>query len=540
MIIKGIPLSKGIALGNIKIINNYHSYDKDFLYQKKFFDKEKEIKKFTALISKFNNKFTESEKELLEKKDIFLAFKRLINDSLFIKNIEEKIFNDNLFLEEALEAFINSIKKMANKNDTYFYEKQLDIINLVYDMIHSLNIKKLDDYNINSGDIILLEDISILDIANIVKKGIKSLLLKKSNTMSHTASILSSLKIPSIISLGDFDVKDGDYIIVDGEKGLIFVNPNYDEIEKYSTKNIIVSNFEIKNKASLTKDNIKINILANINFEKELNEENLDYVDGIGLFRTEFLITDNQKKITEEEQFKIYKFLAEKLKSKPLIIRTFDIGSDKNFIFEGEKEKNPSLGNRGIRFLLSNKDFFKVQLKAILRASNFGNVMIMYPFVSILEEVIEANKILDEVKNELKIKKIPFNENIKVGIMLEIPSIILILDKLVKKIDFFSIGTNDMMQYLYARDRLNLKYSSFYQEKHIEFFRLLKIIISNVKGNPLSICGNLAQDKEMLKYLIGLGYRDFSVPISLIPEIKNFLSKLTLDECKKEVEEFIS
>ena len=181
-----------------------------------------------------------------------------------------------------------------------------------------------------------------------------------------------------------------------------------------------------------------------------------------------------------------------------------------------------------------------MQLKALLRASNFGNIMIMYPFISILDEIILANEILAEAKNELILEHILFNKNIKVGIMLEIPSIVLILDKIINKVDFFSIGTNDMMQYLYARDRLNSRYSKFYDEKHIEIFRLLKFIISKIDQKRLSVCGNFAQNKTMLKNLIGLGYKNFSIPINLIPEIKNFLSTIKVEDCKKEIENFIS
>ena len=358
------------------------------------------------------------------------------------------------------------------------------------------------------------------------------------------AILASTLGIPSVFGIKEISktLTDGELIYVNGNEGFIennLTDTNINAIkEKIKKEELLKASLvEMKDKESLTKDNKSLEITANAGDLSELDKLLEVNSDGIGLFRTEFLFLNRSTAPEEDYLFNVYKTFAEKLNGKPLIIRTLDIGGDKKcpYIDIGE-EQNPFLGYRAIRYCLDNKEFFKVSLRAILRASHYGNVMIMYPFVSSLEEVYKANEILDEAKRELASKNIPFNKNIKVGIMIEVPSAAVISDILIDEVDFFSIGTNDLIQYTVAVDRLNPTVSNLYSFYNPGVIRLIKKTIDSCldkKDKFVGMCGEMAADPLAIILLVGLGLHEFSVNASMVLKVKKLISMIDSREAKE-------
>lgn len=350
---------------------------------------------------------------------------------------------------------------------------------------------------------------------------------------SHTAIIARALEIPAVLGLGDITskVKEGDLLIIDGENGTVVVNPDEETLKSYEEK--MKKNNEEKTEllqykyTKITNKNGKqIEIAANIGRIEEVDLALKYGADGIGLFRTEFLYMDKKFLPTEDEQFETYKYVLEKMDGKPVIIRTLDVGGDKQIPYLNlEKEQNPFLGLRAIRLCLNRIDLFKTQLRALLRASVYGNLRIMFPMISGLEELKEVKKILKEVEEELSFKGIKYSKEYKLGIMIEVPSAAIISDLLAKEVDFFSIGTNDLIQYTLAVDRMNQNVSHLYQALHPAIIRLIQIVIDNAhnEGIWVGMCGEMASDINIAKKLLEMGLDEFSVSPSNILKLRKTL-----------------
>ena len=358
------------------------------------------------------------------------------------------------------------------------------------------------------------------------------------------AILASTLGIPSVFGIKEISktLTDGELIYVNGNEGYIennLTDTKINEIkEKIKKEELLKASLEeMKDKASLTKDNKPLLITANAGELSELDKLLEVNSDGIGLFRTEFLFLNRSVAPDEEYLFNVYKTFAEKFKEKPLIIRTLDIGGDKKCSYlDIKEEQNPFLGYRAIRYCLDNKEFFKVSLRAILRASHYGNVMIMYPMISSLEEIYRASEILDEAKAELASNNIPFNKNIKVGIMVEVPSTAVMADMLIDEVDFFSIGTNDLIQYTVAVDRLNPTVSNLYSFYNPGVIRLIKNTIDAAKDKKdkfVGMCGEMAADPLAIILLVGLGLQEFSVNASMVLKVKKLISLIDSNEAKE-------
>jgi phosphoenolpyruvate-protein phosphotransferase (PTS system enzyme I) len=343
-------------------------------------------------------------------------------------------------------------------------------------------------------------------------------------------------------------VKNNDIIIIDGEEGTVIINPTQDEINTYKEKRKAFEEFknklkELKNSKSISKDGYKVEIAGNIGTPNDIDKVIENGGEGVGLYRTEFLYMDRDKLPTEEEQFESYKIVAEKLEGRPLVIRTLDVGGDKELPYlEMPKEMNPFLGYRAIRLCLDRVDIFKVQLRAILRASAYGNIKIMFPMISSLKEFRDAKQILEEVKNELRVEKIPFNENIEVGIMVEIPSAAIQSDVFAKEVDFFSIGTNDLIQYTLAVDRGNENISYLYSQYHPAVLRLIKMTIENghKEGIWVGMCGEAAGDERLIPILLGMGLDEFSMSASSILKARYIIKNISKIEMENMIEEILN
>ena len=359
-----------------------------------------------------------------------------------------------------------------------------------------------------------------------------------------------SLTIPAVVGLVDITQKtqSGDTIILDGNKGIALINPEKSTLERYRKRKRYFTFLEkrldkLRGVPAQTIDGHRVKLLGNIELPQEVDSLKKYGAEGVGLYRTEFLFINREKLPTEEEQFQTYKYVAKKLSPHPVVIRTLDLGGDKFAShLEMPKEINPLLGCRAIRFCLANPDIFKAQLRAILRASVYGNVQMMYPMISALSELKRANKIFGEVRKVLKKENKPFDPNMEVGAMIETPSAAIISDLLAPEVNFFSIGTNDLIQYAMAADRINEKVAYLYQPSHPAVLRFIKHIIDcgHSKGIRVAMCGEIAGDIHFTLLFLGLGLDEFSMGPLAIPQIKQIIRSVEYSEVKEMVEKVLS
>jgi phosphoenolpyruvate-protein phosphotransferase (PTS system enzyme I) len=551
MLLKGIPVSDGIVFGKIFLKNSKELE----IIKKNILEKDipLEIQKFEDSIKK-----TKKELEILHNKvlsemggnyaNLFSVYILILEDSVFISDIIKQI-EKGINLEFALHTFIENTKiSFSNIDDVYLKERERDIIDVVKKIIKNLGTEEFIEEKIPEDVILVANNLSPADTVNVKNKNVKAFLTNLGGKTSHTAIFSQALGIPAVVGLKNITeiVKTGDFVIVNGFDGNIIINPTEKEILEYQNSKEKIDKLniklaKIKDLPAITKDGIEVELFANIEIPEEIESVINNAADGIGLYRTEFLYIDKESLPTEDEQFEKYKFVAEKMYPKPVVIRTIDIGGDKFFDkINFEYENNPFLGLRGIRFAIKYNEIFRIQLRALLRASMFDNIKIMYPMISIAEEILEANRILKEIKQDLKKENIPFNDNLEIGAMIEVPSAAVTVDKLSKYADFFSIGTNDLMQYLFAIDRANVNVSHLYNTKHIAILRTLHFIISNARGKKVEICGAMAGDEKLIKILLGMGFRSLSMNSHLIPRIKNVIRDLKMSECEKKAQEFLS
>ena len=543
----GNKVGNGLALGKVYIINTKIP---ELKVQKLTTDEEltKEKEALKEVLNSVVKDYEELETNAVSEdiKQLCNFYKILLNSKSLITSMEEVIDEEKC---NKLNAITKVMKRKAEElslvDNAYLKERSKDIEDVTNKLIRkALGIKEVDLSILTEDTILVSEEIppSVLLSNNI--DHVKGIVSEIGGKTSHVAILASTLGIPSVFGIKEISktLTDGELIYVNGNEGFIennLTDTNINTIkEKIKKEELLKASLvEMKDKESLTKDNKSLEITANAGDLSELDKLLEVNSDGIGLFRTEFLFLNRSTAPEEDYLFNVYKTFAEKLNGKPLIIRTLDIGGDKKcpYIDIGE-EQNPFLGYRAIRYCLDNKEFFKVSLRAILRASNYGNVMIMYPMISSLEEVYKANEILDEAKRELASKNIPFNKNIKVGIMIEVPSAAVISDILIDEVDFFSIGTNDLIQYTVAVDRLNPTVSNLYSFYNPGVIRLIKKTIDSSRDKKdkfVGMCGEMAADPLAIILLVGLGLHEFSVNASMVLKVKKLISMIDSKEAEE-------
>ena len=546
--LKGTGISDGIGLGKAII----------FKRQKIKLEKNK-IKDVTLEKEKFYKAIKEVEKEiedLLKKisgteKEIMQAYLLILQDPNLIQKTIEIIEKEKWDAAYATEIGFNEIIKGFEKvDDTYISERSKDIEDMKKKIIakiigkEEINLSKLP-----SNTILVAKELSTSDIAKLDFKNIEGIITEVGGMNSHMAIMARTHEIPSSVGVNKItqNIKQNDVVAINGKTGEIFVNPskkeykNFEEIkEKIKKEKNELENY--KNQDSITKDGHEVKVLANIGMPDDVKIVIQNTAEGVGLFRSEFLYMNSENFPTENEQFEAYKKVVLKLKNKEVIIRTLDIGGDKDLKYmKLPKEDNPFLGYRAIRICLDDINLFKVQLRAILKASAFGNMAIMIPMISSLEELRKTKEIINEVKEELRKKKIKFDENIKIGIMIEIPAAALIADELAKECDFFSIGTNDLIQYTVAVERGNKKIANLYTHFHPAVIRLIKKAIEGAHKNHIlcGMCGEAAGDVTFIPLLIGLGLDEFSMNANKVLNVRKLIRKLDFKECQKLADEVL-
>ncbi|MGH4140695.1 phosphoenolpyruvate--protein phosphotransferase [Clostridium sp.] len=542
---KGIGVSPGIVIGKALL-----KEEKKIVIEKKsIVNCEEEIERYKAAMENSKSEIQEIYNSVLKsmgekEATIFEAHLMILEDPEMLEQIEKKIKDDKVNAEWALkeisETFIAMFDAMDNE---YMKERAADIKDVTSRLMKKLlNIEEVNFGNLANEVVIVAHDLTPSDTSQIDKNKVLGFITEIGGRTSHSAIMARTLEIPAIVAVKEITtkVKNGDLIIFDGEEGLVYVNPEEKIVNIYQEKKAEYNKSKkqmelLIGKESITKDGIKVELSANIGTPKDLDSVIRHDGEGIGLYRSEFLYMDRESAPTEQEQYEAYKEVAQRMKNKPVVIRTLDVGGDKELDYLNlPKEMNPFLGYRAIRVCLDKVDIFKTQLRAILRASAYGNIKIMFPMISSIQELRAAKAILQDVKNELKKEKKSFNDNLEVGIMVEIPAAAIISDMLAKEVDFFSIGTNDLIQYTTAVDRMNEKISYLYNPFHPALLRLVKLVIESAhKENKwVGMCGEVAGDPKIIPILIGMGLDEFSMsPISIL-KARGIIRNISQSEMK--------
>lgn len=454
------------------------------------------------------------------------------------RRMKEKLQNVEWILFQTIQELI---EKLNSSQDEYLRERTIDIHDISKRVLnHLLYQDKISLADLNTEVILVGVDLMPSDALAMNKHMVKGIALDAGGKTSHTAILARSFEIPAVVGIGHISklVKTGDEIIIDGKQGQVIIKPDENTKARYLTSQAEYHKREVElmslnDLPAETKDGKLIKLKANIEIPEEVDSVLAHGADGVGLYRSEFLFMKPGTLPGEEEQFQAYKRVLENMGSKPVTIRTLDVGGDKVMPdFENFAEKNPILGWRAVRFCLSKLDLFKNQLRALLRASVYGNLRIMFPMISGIEELHRVLEILEECKEELRNKGIHFKNNLKIGIMIEVPSAAMTSDILAREVDFFSIGTNDLIQYTIAVDRGNQNIAYLYNPFHPGVLRLIRMVIENAhaEGIPVGMCGEVAGDPLATIILLGLGLDEYSMSAFGIPEVKRIIRSVSLAE----------
>ncbi|KMY49274.1 phosphoenolpyruvate--protein phosphotransferase [Peribacillus loiseleuriae] len=542
-LLSGIAASNGIAIAKA-----YRLIEPELKVEKKSIENvAEESARFKAAVdmskSELQNIREKAAEDLGEDKAaIFDAHLLVISDPELLGPIEDKIKSENInaefALKETADMFILMFEQMDNE---YMRERAADIRDVTKRLLaHLLGVQIPNPSMIAEEVIVISEDLTPSDTAQLNRQFVKGFTTDIGGRTSHSAIMARSMEIPAVVGTKEATktIQNGDIVIVDGLNGQVHINPTPEVIKQYEKE---AQAYEAQkaewaklvNEQTISKDGHHVELVANIGTPKDLVGVINNGGEGVGLYRTEFLYMGREQLPTEEEQFEAYKAVLEGLKGKPVVVRTLDIGGDKELPYLNlPKEMNPFLGYRAIRLCLDQQEIFRTQLRALLRASQYGDLKIMFPMIATLGEFRQAKAILEEEKQQLLAKGVTVAEGIEVGIMVEIPSTAVMADTFAKEVDFFSIGTNDLIQYTMAADRMNERVSYLYQPYNPAILRLVKMVIdaAHKEGKWAGMCGEMAGDETAIPVLLGLGLDEFSMSATSILRARSLISKLSKEE----------
>lgn len=553
MAFKGTGASPGIALGKALVVEH-----KELVIEKRTInDVDAEIAKLREAIQVSKTELEKvkekAAKELGEAEaEIFGAHLLVLEDPELTGAAEAKIadekVNADFALNEIKEMFVAMFESMDNE---YMRERAADIKDVTNRVLrHLLGIKVVDLSALDEEVVLVAHDLTPSDTATMNKKMVLGFLTNIGGRTSHTAIMARTLEIAAVVGLTDIteNVKDGDFVVFNGDTGEVIINPDEETKAAYAAKKQAFEEEKkalelLKGKESVTLDGRRVELAGNIGTPNDIEGLIKNDAEGVGLYRTEFLYMDSDKLPEEDTQFEAYKAVLEGMSGKPIVIRTLDIGGDKKLDYLPlDEEMNPFLGYRAIRLCLDRTDIFKTQLRALYRASVYGKLRIMFPMISSLEELLQAKEIVKEVQAELDAEGIAYAKDVELGMMIEVPSAAVISDVLAKHVDFFSIGTNDLIQYTTAVDRMNQKISYLYNQFNPAVLRLIKMVIDNAhkEGKWVGMCGEAAGDQMMIPILLGFGLDEFSMsPISILPARK-LITSVNEADMKKFADEVLA
>ena len=533
---RGIAASKGYAIGKVFL----HEHEEIIINDEKVTDvaleKEKLQKALDESRSQLEKIKAKAEVEMgHEKAAVFEAHMTLLDDPEFTGAMAAEIENNSLNAMKAVENVTNTfVMIFESMEDAYMRERAADIKDVSKRIIANLAGKGGDAFAITEANtIVVAEDLTPSDTAQLDRSKVVAFLTNIGGRTSHSAIMARTLEIPAVVGLGDIttSVKTGDTVIVDGIEGIVIVNPDEATIKEYENKRqaFLAEQEELKKLIevkTVTKSGKRVEVCGNIGKAEDVDGVIANGGDGVGLFRTEFLYMDRDSAPTEEEQYEAYKYVLENMNGKQVVIRTLDIGGDKTLPYLPlPQEMNPFLGYRAIRLCLDKKEIFKVQLRALLRASVYGNLAVMFPMISGIQEFRAAKEVVEECMAELKKEGKEYSDAIQWGIMVEIPAAAVMADELAKEVDFFSIGTNDLIQYTLAADRMSEKVSYLYNPMHPAVLRLIKMTIDGAHkhGKWVGMCGEMAGDEAAIPTLVEYGLDEFSMSASSILAAKKII-----------------
>ena len=534
-VLEGKAVFPGIAIGKIQVwkeewdqVKRIHVPDRNQELRRLEEAKEKAVVELKELHRKAEIEAGSSEAEIFE------VHQMMLDEGEYIEAIRSRIRTESVNAEYAATAagehFADMFRKMDNE---YMKERAADILDITRRLVRVLSGEKQNRNIIQEPVILAAQNLSPSDTILLDKSKILAFVLKKGSVNSHTAILARAMNIPALIQVPFPDDMEGSMAIVDGDKGKLILDPDQDYLEKYTKEQNAEQEKQkllnqLKGKETITKDGRRIKLFANIGSGEDVDAVLDNDGEGIGLFRSEFLYLGKEQLPSEEEQFQIYKDVARRMGDKRVIIRTLDLGADKQApCFPMDKEENPAMGCRGIRLCLEHPQVFKTQLKAILRAGMYGNLSIMYPMITSIGELGKIREILQTAKQELQEEGKPYKD-LEQGIMVETPAAAMISDLLAKNVDFFSIGTNDLTQYTLAMDRQNEKLESFYEPGHEAVLRLIRMVIENAHkaGIWAGICGELGADTRFTEEFVKMGIDELSVSPSRILPLRRLIRSI--------------
>jgi len=537
--LKGAPVSAGIGIGKALIVQQ----DEVVVVRRAVTNQETEKKRFTDAAEQFCDEL-QIVSEIVsrnigtEEADIIDVQSAIVQNAELVQEIFEKIENSHVNVEYAVDMVLESyVKAFESLEDELFRARAADVRDVKIRLLRILTgTNKVNLQNIPENSILVAEDIAPSQALVLDHSKISAIVTQMGTRFSHIAIIARALQIPTVVAVENAcnTLREGDHLIVDGECGDIYRNPSQEKLIQYHERREEARRFyqilsEYRDKKTYTADEKRIGLSANLAMPQELAGIAENQVDGIGLFRTEYLYMNSHLLPGEQTQFESYRSVLQAMCGKPVVIRTLDAGGDKWISYLGQKrEENPFLGQRGIRFCLSHQELFKTQISALLRSSVYGNLKILLPLISTITELRDAKRLIREVKDKLSAKGIPFDDQVPLGIMIETPSAALCADILAREVDFFSLGSNDLTQYTLAVDRNNETVADLYSPLHPSVLRLMKFAVDGAHGAGISVevCGEIPSEMQLIPLLIGMGVDGFSVSSSSVLQVRQRIAQV--------------